>query len=346
VLLALRVMPETYDLTAAQRVDWIGMLLIGGSVFCLTYGLVEANQWGWGSTRIVSLFAASAVFAVGFAASQRLGRFPMLTGTLVHNRQFMGASGAMLLFAVSVMGPLFLCVIAFVNMWGYTPLEAALAVSPVALVGMVVSPLVGRRADSVPPRVMGVPAMCVMAAGLLWVSGMPAEADYLEVLPGLCLMGMGMGAIFPSVNVGAMGSISGQELGLGSGIVNMARQVGFALGIAVLVAVFTGVLEDDVGPARKEAAAVAARAGYHGERRERLLGRAFASRTQEGGAEPFEPRNRVEELVAAEAAGAARDAFGAGFRVAALAVLLAVPFALTMRRRPAEAHMAEAAAAA
>jgi Major Facilitator Superfamily len=242
------------------------------------------------------------------------------------------------------MGPLFLAVIAFVNMWGYSQLKAALAVAPIALLGMIVSPLVGRKADSVPPRVMAVPAMLVMAAGLIWLGELPARPDYLEVLPALVLMGAGMGAIFPSVNVGGMGSVSGQELGLGSGIVNMSRQVGFALGVAVLVAVFTGVGDNHFGSARREAAAITQRAGYSPERRQAVLKRAFAQQAGEGGGPRFKPRNGVERRVAGVTGEAARDAFAAGFRVAALFVVLALPFSLTMRRRPADAHVGAAAA--
>jgi len=345
VLLALRVMPETYDLTSHKEVDWYGMVLVGGSVFCLTYALVESNRHGWGSTEIVLLLAGSAVLAGGFAVSQRLGRWPMLAPALLRNRQFMSASAAMTLFAVAVMGPLFLAVIAFVNMWGYSQLEAALAISPIPLVGLVVSPLVGRRADTVPPRLMAVPAMLVMAAGLIWLGELPAQPDYASVLPALVLLGAGMGAIFPAVNVGGMGSISGQELGLGSGIVNMSRQLGFAIGVAVLVAVFTGVLDDRAPAARAEADTVLARAGYSPERRQAVLTRIFFSRTEEAAAR-VPPRNAAEREVADLATDAARDGFGAGFRVAALFLLLAVPFALVMRRPPAAAHAAAAAAAA
>jgi EmrB/QacA subfamily drug resistance transporter len=344
VLLALRVMPESFDLTSNQQVDWYGMALLGGSIFCLTYALVEANRHGWGSLGIVSLLAGAAVLGVAFAISQRLGRWPMLAPSLLRNRQFVGASGAMTLFAVAVMGPLFLAVIAFVNMWGYSQLKAALAVSPIALVGMIVSPIVGRNADRVPPRLMAVPAMLVMAAGLIWLGEMPARPDYVKVLPALALMGAGMGAIFPSVNVGGMGSISGQELGLGSGIVNMSRQLGFAIGVAVLVAVFTGVLNDRAPAARAKAEVALEHAGYSPQRREALLKRVFFSRSEEA-SKRKPPRNAVERQVAGLAAGVARDGFGAGFRVAALFLLLAVPFALVMRRPPAAAHAAAAAAA-
>ena len=281
IVMAARVMPETYDLTAGRKVDAIGMLLAGGAVFCLTFGLVEGNDAGWGSAEILGLFGGAAVLTLAFAASQRHGRNPMLTPGLVRNRQFMGANTAFLLFGVGVMGMLFMLVLLLQNLWGYGQLKAAFAIAPVAAIGLVVAPLAGRLADRLQPRQFGIPALLTMAVGLLWLSMAPTEPHYLEILGPLILTGIGMGAAFPAINVGAMGSISGQELGLGSGIVNMARQLGFALGVALLVAVFEG----------------------------HALGT------------PDE----------------ARDAFAAAVRVAAVSTLLAIPFALLMRRRPAEA---------
>ena len=301
ILVAARVMPETYDLDAGRRIDLVGMVLLGGSVFALTYGLVEANDRGWGSTVIVALFVVSAALAAGFALSQRYGRFPMLTPALVRNRQFMGACGAFLLFGIGVMGQLFLMVLLLINLWDYSQLEAAFAITPIPAMGLIVAPLVGRRADRVPPRVIGVPAIALMAAGLLWLSTTPADPDYLEVLPALILTGIAMGAAFPAINVGAMGSVRGQELGLGSGIVNMSRQLGFAMGVAILVAVFTAAAPETPGGSVGEGAAA-------------------------GGGPPVAV---AEEF---------RDAFGDSFRVAALCVLLAVPLAMAMRRRPAEAQ--------
>jgi EmrB/QacA subfamily drug resistance transporter len=283
VVLASRVMPETRDLEAGTKVDWWGMVTLGGSVFCLTYGLVEANSRGWGSTLIVSLFVASALLAGAFALTQRYGRFPMLTRRLVSNRQFVGACAAFVLFAIGMMGTLFFNVIAFVNLWGYSELQAAFAISPVPLVGLLVAPVVGRLSGRVQPRFLAIPALTLMFAGLWLMSTFPAQPDYLRVLPALMLIGAGIGAMFPAVSIGSMGSIQGQELGLGSGIVNMSRQLGFAIGIALLVAVFAGVLGDQT--------------------------------------------TNIEHV---------RDAYGAAFRVAAFVTLLAIPFTLTMRRRPGE----------
>ena len=341
---AWRVMPETFDLTAARRVDWIGMLLIGAAVFALTYALVEGNSEGWGSTPIVALLVASVVLTAAFAMSQRWGRSPMVTKALARNRQFASASLAFVLFAIGVIGPLFLLALVFVNLWGYSQLEAAFALMPIPALGLVVAPLVGRIADRFPPWTIGIPGLLGMTAGLVWLSTFPAEPDYLQVLAPLALIGAAMGATFPAINVGAMGSVAGQELGLGAAIVNMSRQLGFALGIAILVAVFSGTVDDNVASARADATRTAEAAGYDRGRTGARLDEAFRDPTREGG-EPFEPRTPVERRARTLAAEAARDSFSVSFLVAALAQLLAIPFALMMRRKPSDVQAAGAAAA-
>jgi EmrB/QacA subfamily drug resistance transporter len=343
VLLAWRVMPETRDPEAGTNVDWWGMTTIGASVFCLTYALVEANNKGWGSPLIVSLFVASVLLAAAFALTQRFGRFPMLTRRLVQNRQFVGASLSLMLFAIGMMGMLFTTVLAFVNLWGYSELKAALAVSPIPAMGLIVAPLVGRLSGRVQPRVLGVPALVLMAAGLFWLSTFPAEPSYWKVLPALILMGAGVGATFPAVSIGSMGTIRGQELGLGSGIVNMSRQVGFAVGVALLVAVFTGTIDNELKSASHELAAL-----YRGNcpRSAQCGGYARFFYSPDPNSPRPKPRTALDRRAQGIVDEHVRNSYGAGFRVAALVTLLATPFSLTMKRRPGEADPAEAAAAA
>jgi EmrB/QacA subfamily drug resistance transporter len=329
ILLTLRVVPETTDPEAGTNVDWLGMATIGGSVFCLTYALVQGNEHGWGSPLIVLLFAASALLAAAFAISQRYGRYPMLTKALARNRQFAGANVAFFLFAIGMMGVLFMLVLAFVNLWGYSELEAALAITPVPVMGLFVAPVVGRLASRVPPRIIGLPALVAMATALFWLSALPAEPDYWAVLWPLILMGGAMGAVFPAVNIGSMGSITGQELGLGSGIVNMSRQVGFAVGVALLVAVFTGTIDDELRSAGKEVTKLEqAQMNFKSDDTTLSLPKDT----------PPEVRHIVAEHV--------RDSYGAAIRTAGFVTLLAIPFSLTMRRRPGEAATPEMAAAA
>jgi EmrB/QacA subfamily drug resistance transporter len=346
IALALRVMPETRDPHAGTDVDWWGMATIGGAVFCLTFGLVEANNRGWDDPLIVSLFVGTALLAAAFAVTQRFGRYPMLTPALVRNLQFMGASASLLLFAIGMMGTLFMGVIAFVNLWGYSELKAALAVSPVPVMAMLTSPLVGRFSERLAPRAFGVPALLVMAAGLLGLSGIPAEPSLWSAIWPLALVGLGVGATFPAVSIGSMGSIRGQELGLGSGIVNMSRQVGFAIGVALLVAVFTGTIDGHLAHARKQVAVLTRDKGLTPAERAHLRKIVFVDPSNPG-AERLEPRTPTERQAQHIVNEQVRDSYGVAFRVAALVTLLAIPFSLTMRRRPTEAHApAEAAVAA
>jgi EmrB/QacA subfamily drug resistance transporter len=346
IALALRVMPETRDPHAGTDVDWWGMATIGGAVFCLTFGLVEANNRGWDDPLIVSLFVGTALLAAAFAVTQRFGRYPMLTPALVRNLQFMGACASLLLFAIGMMGTLFMSVIAFVNLWGYSELKAALAVSPVPVMAMLTSPLVGRFSERLAPRTFGVPALIVMAAGLLGLSGIPAEPSLWSAIWPLALVGLGVGATFPAVSIGSMGSIRGQELGLGSGIVNMSRQVGFAIGVALLVAVFTGTIDGHLAHARTEVAVFTRDEGLTPPERAHLR-RIVSVDPSNPAAERPNPRTPIERQARHIVNEQVRDSYSVAFRVAALVTLLAIPFSLTMRRRPTEAHApAEAAVAA
>jgi hypothetical protein len=142
-----------------------------------------------------------------------------------------------------------------------------------------------------------------------------------------------------------MGSIRGQELGLGSGIVNMSRQVGFAIGVALLVAVFTGTIDDNLAHARKDVAALTQDQGLTGAERAHLESVAFRD-PGDPSAERPKPRTPTERRASAIVSEKVRDSYGAAFRVAALVTLLAIPFSLTMRRRPMEVHAPTEVAAA
>ncbi len=99
ILLAMRVWPESYDLSAVgRRVDLLGMALLALAVFSLTFALAEANGRGWDDALILFLLQGSLLFAIAFFFSQRYGKAPMIPPGLMGNRQFTGANIAMVLF--------------------------------------------------------------------------------------------------------------------------------------------------------------------------------------------------------------------------------------------------------
>jgi hypothetical protein len=318
------------------------MLLLGGAVFFLTVALVEANPFAGDLPLWLSLMQAAILLGVLFVWWERRAPNPMITPGLLSNRQFRSANIGMLFFGAGAIGSLLLLALVFVNLWGYSQLEGALALVPVPLMGLVVWPFVGRAADSRAPGELVRPGLIAMAVGMIWVSFLPATADdaftYLRILPGLLLIGAGMGICFPALNVGAMGAVAGPEVGLASGILNTARQLGAAIGVAVLVATFGGALHahmswfaedeiedvvDDWEIPKPEAATViqATLHDYTG-----------------GTSDRFVPSPGFDEEIIRQTAGSAREGFAWAFRHAALLILSVLPLTGALKRTPAQAQ--------
>jgi EmrB/QacA subfamily drug resistance transporter len=342
VILALRWWPETWDLSAGRQVDARGMVLLGLAVFCLLVALVEANPFGGSLALWLSLMQAAILLGVAFVMWERRAPNPMLLPALMDNKQFRSANLGMLFFAAGAIGSLLLLSLVFLNLWGYEPIEAALAIVPVPLCGLIVWPFVGRAADRKAPGDIAKPALIVMAIGLLWISFLPATSDnalsYLRILPGLAMLGIGMGIGFPALNVGAMGAVAGPMLGLASGVLNTARQLGAAIGVAILIATFGGALhahmswfaDDEIEDIVDEWEIPAP-----------LAGTVIQSTLHDysGGTEDrFEPKPGFDEEIIRQTAGSAREGFAWAFRQAALLILSVLPLMGALRRTPAQAQ--------
>ncbi len=350
IVLAIRWWPETYDLTAGRKVDWIGMLLLTTSVSLFTYGLIEANKRGWDDAGVLFFLQISIVLGIGFVFSQRYVKSPMITPGLRANKQFLSANAAMFLLGAGALGSLFLLSLVFVNLWGYSQLEAALALTPIGACGLIVWPIVGKGADRLAPYRLAMPALLSMALGLLWFSFMPStyegQLDYVLVLPGIVLFGLGVGSAFPALNVGGMGAAVGPELGVASGVMNTSRQLGAALGIAALIAILTltggWYLDARTDPIEDRAYVWAIPNPV-------AMGIVGKNLAEFGGAidrQEHAPPGGFDRWARRQSADIARDGFGWAFRGAALLLLLSLPFARRLTRTPEEVRQAAMAAMA
>ena len=342
MLLAWRWWPETWDLTAGREVDVRGMVLLGLAVLCLTVALVEANPFAGHLALWLSLMQAAILLGIAFFWWERRAPSPMITPGLLSNRQFRNANLGMLFFAAGAIGSLLLLSLVFINLWGYSPIEAGLALLPVPLCGLLVWPIVGRAADTRAPGEIAKPALIAMAIGMLWVSFLPSTASdawtYLRILPGLMLIGVGMGIGFPALNVGAMGAVAGPEVGLASGVLNTARQLGAALGIAILVATFGGALHAHMSWFADERIEDAV---DEWEIPGPLASQVIQSTLHDytgGATHRFEPEPGFDDEIIRETAGSAREGFAWAFRQAALLILTVLPLLGALTRTPAQAR--------
>jgi hypothetical protein len=174
------------------------------------------------------------------------------------------------------------------------------------------------------------------------VSFMPATADnaisYLRILPGLLLIGAGMGICFPAINVGAMGAVAGPEVGLASGILNTARQLGVAVGVAILIATFGGAMHAHMSWfAEDEIEDIVGEWEIPGP----IAGQVVQSTLHDytgGTTDRFEPKPGFDEEIIRQTAGSAREGFAWAFRQAAILILSVLPLMGALRRTPAQAQ--------
>jgi len=225
-----------------ERLDLPGLITSGIGLFALTYGLIEANNYGWGSTRIVGAFVLAVVALAAFLLLERSTRAPMLDLTLFRNRTYVGANLVMLLVALAMFGVFFFVSLYMQNVLGYSAVEAGAAFLPMTLLIIVVAPLAGRASDRFGSRWLMATGMVLLAAQLAYFSQLSAETTYWRLLPALVLGGFGMSMTMTPSSAAAMRAVPVAKAGMGSAVLNAFRQVGGSTGIALMGAIMASRL--------------------------------------------------------------------------------------------------------
>ena len=237
VALTLNQVSESRD-PNARGVDWAGLVTFSGSLFLLVFALIEGNEKGWGSTRIVGFLVGSLVLIVLFVIVERTQERPMLDLSLFRRPAFAGAS--IVAFCVSAsMFSMFLYLTLYIqDVLGFDALQAGLRFLPVTLVSFVVAPISGRLSVRVPIRLLLGGGLILVGVGLLSMTAVDASSGWTTLIPGFVLAGAGIGLINPPLASTAVGVVHHSRSGMASGINNTFRQVGIATGIAGLGAIF------------------------------------------------------------------------------------------------------------
>jgi EmrB/QacA subfamily drug resistance transporter len=221
------------------RPDVPSALLVTAGVGALTLGLVRGGSWGWDSAATVGVLAAAVAALALFTARCLRHHNPLIEPVLFRIRTFTGASVTTLLFSISFGAMLLSVVLWLQDVWGWSALKTGLAVAPGPLMVPLFTFLVtGRVLARYGPAIVIATGSLIFTAGIVWWAvAIQLTPDYLEVVPGMLLTGIGVGLTLPSNMSTAAASLPPQSFATGSGAVNMLRQVGFAVGVAVLVAV-------------------------------------------------------------------------------------------------------------
>jgi EmrB/QacA subfamily drug resistance transporter len=237
---------ESLDETVERVVDVPGVAAITIGLGALVLALVEANQWGWGSTRIVVLLAAAVVGLVAFYLVERHGRAPMVDFSFFRSRSFLGANVVAFIVSFAMLAMFFFIALYMQNIQGFSPLEAGVRFLPSTLVLIVMGPVAGRLADRVGPRVLMTTGLLFTTASLLWQSFLQVGSGYSFLFGAFVLMGLGMGLVMSPMSTAAMNAVDRTKAGVASGILSMSRMVGGTFGVAALGALVSTVGRHDL----------------------------------------------------------------------------------------------------
>jgi EmrB/QacA subfamily drug resistance transporter len=248
-LLAARALVRETRAERAARVDLAGMALATIALLLVVYPLVQGHELGWPVWTFAAMAAAvpvAALFAAHQARLGRAGRDPLVPLALFRERAFAGGVLASLTFFSGVAGFFLYTTIALQGGLGLSPLETAATYLPWSLgilaasgASVQLAPRLGRRLT-----VAGSLTMAVGMGALLFAFTSDATPSTWALAPGLLLGGLGMGMVAPTLMDVILGGVGERDSGSASGVVNTAMQVGGAIGVAVVGAVFFGALPE------------------------------------------------------------------------------------------------------
>lgn len=219
--------------------DAFGAVLITGGIALLTLGLVKGNGWGWGSARAVGVLAAATLGMVLFAAHTARHRNPLIDRSLFRIRAFTGASTVTLVFSAAFGAMLLSRVLWAQDVWGWSALGAGMAIAPGPLMVPPFAAVGGRLLPRFGPGPIIAAGCAIFSAGAIWWAfAAHLHPDYAgEMLGGMLLTGVGTGLALPTLMATGSASLPAHSFATGSAVVNMVRQIGMAIGVAVFVAV-------------------------------------------------------------------------------------------------------------
>ncbi|MEX5635639.1 MFS transporter [Parafrankia sp. FMc2] len=312
------------------RVDLGGIVTFTGAAGGVTYALIRANEDGWSDLGVWALLAASAVLLAAFAGVETRIREPLFDLTLLRDRRFVAVllTGLLMTFAA-------FAAFTYTSIWmqsvlGMGPLAAGLTGLPLSAAAFAVSAGLGRLLhERRPDRVISAGLLLVGLGALLVAALVHGSARWGAVLPGFAVIGLGVGLVIPILGSVSMSFVPPQRGGMAAGAVNTARQLGYAIGIAVLGNVFATRAHDILAERDVPQAAQVAHAVAGGGARQVLQ------------SSPPPAREALDAAVHAAAVSGVQLTFAVA---GAVGVVAAVLVAYLMRPHPADAAPAPAAA--
>ncbi|WCB94996.1 putative MFS-type transporter EfpA [Baekduia alba] len=237
------------DAEARKSFDLMGALTVTAGLVVLTYGIVETDTHGWGSSRtLVTIALGLALLATFTLIEGRLAKHPLVPLRIFKSRPVSGANVVVFCMGASAFAMWYFLSLYLQQVLGFDPIEAGLSFLPMTLTIVACSQLASRGVGRFGPGLVLTFGMVLIAFGMLGLSQISADGTYwVDVLVPSVVTAAGIGFSFVPVTISATQGVKGPEAGLASGLVNTSRQVGGSIGLALLATVATQRTNDVIG---------------------------------------------------------------------------------------------------
>ena len=255
VAAAFRLVPREQRRAGTATFDFPGAILVTGGMLLLIYALVKAPEVGWGTAHTIGELGTAAVLLAAFVITEQRNRDPLFPFSIFRIKGLAAADATQLIAFAGFISLFFFLTLYMQNVLGYTPIQSGSAYLPVTA-GIIIA--AGASSQLIPrigTRPVIVAGTLIAAGGMSYLARIPVDGSYLaDLLPGLMIMSIGLGAVFVTVTTAANAGVPADQAGLAAGLLNTSLQLGSALGLAILSAIATartsGLLAAGTAPAQ------------------------------------------------------------------------------------------------
>ena len=238
--------PESRNPTAL-RIDWTGAALSGVALVTFVWAIIEAPSQGWTSVPVVSAFVVAALALVAFIAWERRVEEPLLDVRLFRNARFTAASLTVTVLFFALFGFLFLSTQYLQFVLGFSPSAAGLRMLPYALAMIVAAPTSSKIVARFGTKRVVTTGMLTFAGGLSVAATITTATGYGRLAIAMLLMGVGMGLAGAPATESIMGALPRDRAGIGSAVNDTTRELGGALGVAIVGSVVSSIYGRELG---------------------------------------------------------------------------------------------------
>ena len=237
--------PESRD-PRNVGLDIGGALAATGGITALVFGVIQGSEAGWGSAQILGSFAIAAVLLVAFGIIERTAKYPMLPLHFFRNRDFTGSVVVLGLLFFSGIVTFFFLTQYFQLIQGRSPFETGLMILPNAGAIVVASGIAQYALPRIGPRRLVTAGVLIMALGLWLFTGVDASTSTLTLITYIMVFGFGFGLAAQPLTDTVMAAVPVEDAGIGSAINDVSRELGAALGVAILGSIVSGFYRGNV----------------------------------------------------------------------------------------------------